>query len=77
MLELPNLKINLHKQIIFILNDYLDNYLVLDLNTALNEFKRPTVNKVRLKQAKIRQIVYRRLLEDFSPQSKYKRTGKI
>ena len=61
---------------IFILNDYLDNYLVLDLTKTFNEFKQPSIDKKRIKEAKLRQMIYKRLLEDFSTQSKSKRTGK-
>ena len=36
--------------------------------------KRPNLNKQELKRTKLRQMVYKRLIEDFFIQSKYKRT---
>lgn len=75
-LDLPTVKINLHKQMLFILNDYLDNYIyplanldqyIVDLN-----YKCPT--KSDIKQAKLRSMIFKRLLEDFSLQSACKQT---
>lgn len=61
---------------LFILNDYLDNYIyplanldqyIVDLN-----YKCPT--KSDIKQAKLRSMIFKRLLEDFSLQSASKQT---
>ena len=75
-IDIPILKLNLHKQTIFILNDYLDNYLypILDMS-ILNRINKPIMTKDQIKQAKLRQFIYKRLLEDYFVQSKYKRTG--
>ena len=79
VIEFPNLKLNLHKQMLFILNDYLDYYLHPMLSSSfsaiLSEFKRVRINKYQMKKVKLRLMIYKRLLEDFSPQSKHKRTG--
>jgi hypothetical protein len=58
-LELPNLKLNLHKQTVFILNDYLEFYAFQ--NKMLN------LNKIQIKKIRLRHMVYRRLMNDFSP----------
>jgi vacuolar protein sorting-associated protein 13B len=78
IVELPVLKLNIHKQTIFILNDYFDNYLIPILNqNVFNQIKKPNITKDQMKQAKLRQIIYKRLLEDFLQQSKFKRTEMI
>ncbi len=46
-----------------------------NLNNLLNSFKKPNINKQEIKKTKLRQMVYKRLLEDFFIQSPYKRTG--
>jgi hypothetical protein len=78
--ELPNLKLNIHKQMAFIITDYLDNYIYPlfpdNISEILAKMKRPNINKQEIKKTKLRQMVYRRLMEDFYIRSKYKRTGK-
>jgi hypothetical protein len=64
----------------FIITDYLDNYVYPlfpdNICQILAKMKRPNINKQEIKKTKLRQMVYRRLLEDFYIRSKYKRTGK-
>jgi hypothetical protein len=77
-MELPMLKINLLKPLLFILNDYLDNYVFSILNSSmLEQIRRPYVNKSQMKKAKIRQIIYKRLLEDYLMQAQYKKSGNL
>ena len=78
VVELPVLKLNIHKQTLFILNDYFDNYFMPVINQNIfNQIKKPNITKAQMKQAKLRQIIYKRLLEDFLQQSKFKRTEMI
>jgi len=66
-LEMPTVKINLHKQMLFIVNDYLDYYVrpLANYKSYLSEIKHMSVNKQAVKQAKLRQIIFNRLLEDY------------
>jgi hypothetical protein len=74
--ELPKIKLNLFKQQLFILNDYLDSYLYPSLDGSMfAQIKHPYVSKSRMKNAKIRQIVYKRLVEDYLAQSQFKKSG--
>lgn len=75
-LEMPKVKLNLFKPQLFILNDYLDSYLhpMLD-GSMFAQIKQPYVNKARMKQAKTRQIIYKRLLGDYLSQSQFKKSG--
>lgn len=75
-LEMPKVKFNLFKPQLFILNDYLDSYLhpMLD-GSMFAQIKQPYVNKARMKQAKTRQIIYKRLMEDYLFQSQFKKSG--
>ena len=78
-LELPALKLNFHKQMIFIINDYLDNYVHPLANPLgyISELNHRNFTKTAMKQAKLRQMIFKRLLEDFSIHSKYKQTETI
>ena len=75
-LDLPTVKISLHKQMLFILNDYLDNYIYPLVNVAsyINDLNHKILTKSDIKQAKLRSMIFKRLLEDFSHQSNYKQT---
>jgi len=72
-LDLPTVKINLHKQMLFIVNDYVDNYVLplSDYRRYLSDMRHMSVSKSAVKQAKLRQMIFNRLLEDFSSRSKY------
>lgn len=71
-LELPVLNLNLNKEIIFLISDYMDNYLYSILNnTMMEHIKRPFINKLQMKKAKYRQIMYKQLLRDFIRCTKY------
>ena len=76
VLELPILKVNLQKHMFFILNDYIDNYLVPILNSdVFNQINKLSINKTQIKQAKLRQIILKRLLEDFLLQHQKRQSG--
>lgn len=77
-LELPVLNINLNKEIVFLVSDFLDHYLfsVLD-NSMMEHIKRPFLNKHLMKKAKYRQIMYKQLLRDFIRSNKYKNSESL
>lgn len=79
VLELPALKLNLHKQMVFIINDYICNYIhpLGDPLAYISDLNHYNLTKTDIKQAKLRQMIFKRLLEDFSIQSKYKQTETI
>ncbi len=64
---------------LFLINDYLDHYVypIFDIDLLLNDLKYKVVNKSDMRQAKLRQMMYKRLLEDFSVNSKNKQTGNL
>ena len=80
------MKFNLQKQMLFILDDYLEHYVYSLVNGAmLHEISvskqhaqtaSSVENNALLRRTKLRHMIYKRLLEDFSFSSKYKRTGK-
>ncbi|CAF0864916.1 unnamed protein product, partial [Brachionus calyciflorus] len=74
-LELPVLNINLSKEIIFIISDYLDYYLFSLLDySMMDQIKRPFMNKIQMKKSKYRQIIYKRLLHDYIRSTKYNKS---
>jgi len=76
VLELPILKLNLQKHMLFIVNDYVDNYLVPVLNKSIfDQINKPSISKAQSKQARLRQIIFKRLLEDFVQQNYKKKSG--
>ena len=59
VVELPLLKLNVQKQLVFILNDYLDFYVHPLLNGCmLRQMRHPKINKIQIIQAKLRHIIY-------------------
>ena len=63
---------------LFIISDYIDHYLVPVLDMSiLNQINQPSINKTQIKQAKLRQIIFKRLLEDFVHQFKFRQRGKF
>jgi len=72
-LDMPTVKINLHKQMLFIVNDYVDNYVLplSDYRRYLSDMRHMSVSKSAVKQAKVRQMIFNRLLEDFSGRCKH------
>jgi hypothetical protein len=75
-LELPILKLNMHKQFVFILSDYLENYFFPVLSSQIFETinHRPNFKKYHMKKAKLRQIIYKKLIEDYLSESKQGKT---
>jgi hypothetical protein len=58
---------------VFILADYIENYLAPTVES--NQRQQPGVLfKHQMKKAKLRQIIYKRLLEDFMAQSRNETT---
>ena len=77
-LELPILKFNFQKHMLFIVNDYVDCYLKPVLNKSIfSQINKPSINKTHLKQAKLREIIFKRLLEDFVQQHCKKQSGML
>ena len=72
------MKFNVHKQMLFILNDYLDTYLhpVLD-GSMMARLRKPSISKSQIKQAKLRQVVYKRLLDDLTEHSKHTKQTEV
>lgn len=71
--ELPVLNLNLNKETVFLISDFLDYYLFSLLDyTMIQQIKRPFINKLQMKKAKYRQIIYKQLLRDFIRSTKYK-----
>ena len=77
VLELPMLKVNLQKHTLFILNDYIDTYVAPVISgNIFNQINKPSINKTQIKQAKLRQIIFKRLLEDFVRQHQKRQSGR-
>ncbi len=68
------MKLNLHKQLVFILADYLEHYLKPIVNNSDGSGQQTSLFKYHMKKAKLRQIIYNKLIEDILLQSKNGKT---